>query len=377
MLRLVGTIHVATGGVELLSASSVTSMGSNLRPRDLCALMVAQAEAPHQEGRYMATSNDAAGIAHVVGPQTVDVAKIILDEHMKVRHETERRPVCLHACGRIRRQPRSCGRRQLVGSIHSASQVRYVPLLQSQGFIIMASDVHHTLNMNVDTFIELSKLAMRASLGVYVCLDPVKWKGYASRALLDKPSPCSQVDADPCRALSSSEAFASEFVKTGGHLLHAFIKADPPESSTDPGFITISNRLNAVNVSMATFRASLYRAPADMYNMQSAQIARRLQAPSKVLQAAAFACKRTDLLLADKPDDDWHGKTVAEEAQLHQDPKKKQDDEYWKDTARQAQLHKHMLRLAVTVAKAVDASKGTNDAKHFSGELPNYGGTGP
>ena len=66
---------------------------------------------------------------------------------------------------------------QLVSAIHSSSQVRYVPLLQQPGFLIMAADAHTSLGWSTETFTELSKLAMRAGLGVYVCLDPVKWKG--------------------------------------------------------------------------------------------------------------------------------------------------------------------------------------------------------
>lgn len=48
------------------------------------------------------------------------------------------------------------------------------------GFLIMAADAHVALGWNTDHFIELSKLAMRAGLGIYLCLDPVKWKGYVT-----------------------------------------------------------------------------------------------------------------------------------------------------------------------------------------------------
>ena len=56
-----------------------------LAPRDLCALMAFHTESEHKQGRYIATSNDAAGVAHMIGKEAVDVTKVILEEHMKVR----------------------------------------------------------------------------------------------------------------------------------------------------------------------------------------------------------------------------------------------------------------------------------------------------
>ena len=84
MLRLIGVVHLASGGVEILTDSGM-DLGAKIRPRDLCALMAFHAESAHKQGRYMATSNDAAGVAHTIGKEAVDVTKVILEEHMKVR----------------------------------------------------------------------------------------------------------------------------------------------------------------------------------------------------------------------------------------------------------------------------------------------------
>ena len=85
MLRLVGVVHLASGGAELLNASGL-DLGARVRPRDLCALIADHANSAYKEGRYLATSTDAAGISHMIGKEAVEVAKLILEEHMKVRN---------------------------------------------------------------------------------------------------------------------------------------------------------------------------------------------------------------------------------------------------------------------------------------------------
>lgn len=52
--------------------------------------------------------------------------------------------------------------------------------MNSPGFMMMSNDAHQSLNLSSDAFVELAKMAMRSGLGAFVCLDPVKWKGYAS-----------------------------------------------------------------------------------------------------------------------------------------------------------------------------------------------------
>lgn len=166
-----------------------------------------------------------------------------------------------------------------------------------------------------------------------------------------------------------SDAFESDCVKTGGHALHAFIKADVPSTPADPRHLTIATVLNKLGLSVASFRATLYQQPPGPAS--NAGQARRLQAPSKLLQAAAFISKRTDLIAADIPDDDWYGRSIAEEAHVASDPKRKPaEDDYWTDTEKMTKLHQCLLRLCVAAAKTIDAAKATNDAKHFTLDLP-------
>ena len=87
MLRLVGVLHLAAGGVELLEASEL-NLGAKIRPRDLCTLLSKCNDMAHKEGRYRATSNDPAGIAHTIGAEAVALAKLLLVEHMNVRSTT-------------------------------------------------------------------------------------------------------------------------------------------------------------------------------------------------------------------------------------------------------------------------------------------------
>lgn len=163
-----------------------------------------------------------------------------------------------------------------------------------------------------------------------------------------------------------SDSFSSDLTKTGGHALHAFVKADVPLTGSDPRFLMFGSVLNKLGLSVASFRSSLGHSPADNGMTSAAQI-RRLQAPSKLLQAAAFACKRADLIQADRPEDNWLGRTVAEEAQVASH-KPADHEDYWKDAEKLSTLHQYLLRLAVAAAKLADAAKGSNDTKQFSPE---------
>lgn len=272
-------------------------------------------------------------------------------------------------------------RAQLVSAVHSASQTRTLQLIQAPGFFLTSADAHNQMGMTTDTFVEIGKLAMRANLGVLVTLEPVKWKGCAWSHEATGPGGRPRVPATPRTPQNRTPRLVrnprgrapyqagSDIVKTGGHQITAFVKTTLPNAAQGGEHLKVMKALSVLNMKAATYKNVLYHPIADG-NRSSANM-RRLEAPAKILLAAAFAAKRADLLTADtvapagEDPDAWSFKEIAQEVEADSGKVA-----FWQNQAKVACLHRHILRLVHAALQAQDVTKGTNVAATLEFNLP-------
>lgn len=311
LLRICGVYHLGGLAVKLIESAQL-SPSTKVRPRHLLKLVSHAVEMPHVDGRYVVTGEGVSScpanaslerkmegsLAHLIDATAVNMARLVLEQHMA-----------------------------LAGAVHGAAVNRCAVLFGAKGYLVTSADAHAGLlgqRIDSDTFSDMAKASMRAGVGVYLALEPTKWK----------PS-------------------GKDVAKTGGHVIHVFIKrpVGPLDSMTDLRRRVMQKVCVLPNGTLDSVLSKYYVdiVPQDAGQKHSAAVEARLKMPAKVMMSAASVAKRVDVIA---PGEDGDGCSSYRAAFAN-------CTSCWTDPKAMEDAHAHIWQLAVLAAQIVDHQKGT------------------